>query len=159
MDVLILAMLVVNLVNPLNSFKCSACQLVDQNRHRIQSQSTCFVNVFWVTFPQTPMLCMLIVFHTIPFVVKLSKGLVHYYYMPQASKILSTGIASIPLYKFTIRALSDIDLYSKNLNKFKNLNNFYFLGLFVYKIPAPCWNNNSMQYAKSCSSIITSSLW
>ena len=104
MDVLILAMLVVSLVSPLNSFKCSACQLVDQNWHRIQSQSTCFVNFFWVTFPQTPMFCMLIVFHTMPLVVTLSKGLVHYYYMPQASKILSTGLASIPLYKFTIRA-------------------------------------------------------
>ena len=108
MNVLILAMLAVNVVSPLNSFKCSACQLVDQNWHKMQSQNTYFVKVFWVTFPQTPMLCMLIVFHIMPFVVKLSKGPVHYYYMPQASKILSTGIASIPLYKFTIRALSDI---------------------------------------------------
>ena len=113
MDVLILAMLVVNLVSPLNSFKCSACQLVDQNWYKMQSQSTYFVKVFWMTFPQTPMLCMLIVFHTMPFVVTLSKGLVHYYYMPQASKILSTGLASIPLYKLIIRALSYINLYSK----------------------------------------------
>ena len=44
--------------------------------------------------------CMLIVFHMMPFVVTLSKDLIHYYYMPQASKILSTGIASIYTYTF-----------------------------------------------------------
>ena len=65
----------------------------------MQSQIACFVKLFWVPCLQTPMLCILIVFHTMPFVVTLSKGLVHYYYVPQASEILSTGIASIPSYK------------------------------------------------------------
>ena len=54
-------------------------------------------NIFWVACPQTPMLCMLIVFHTMPFVVSLSKGLIHCYYKPQASKILSTGIITSTL--------------------------------------------------------------
>ena len=40
------------------------------------------------------MLCILIAFHTMPFAVTLSKGLIHYYYTPQASKILTTGIVS-----------------------------------------------------------------
>ena len=90
------------------SFKFSAYQLVDQHWHKYNLRALIiFVKKFWVTRPQTPMLCMLIVFHTMSFAVALSKGLIHYYYMPQASKILSTGIASIaiPSYKFTIWAL------------------------------------------------------
>ena len=73
----------------------------------MQSQSTYSVKIFWVTRPQTPMLCMLIVFHTMTFAVTLSKDLVHYYYIPQASTILSTCTVSIPSYKFTIQALVD----------------------------------------------------
>ena len=49
---------------------------------------------------------VLIVFHTKPFEVTLSKVLVHYYYMPQASNVLSIGIAIIPSYKFKILALT-----------------------------------------------------
>ena len=55
--------------------------------------------------PETPMLSMLILLHTMSFAMTFSKGLVHYYYMPQVSKILSTGIASVPSYKFTVQAL------------------------------------------------------
>ena len=76
-------------------FKCSAYQLVDQNWHKMQFQSTYLVKYFRRAHPQTPMFSMLIVFHIMPFAVTLSKGLIHYYYMPQVSKILSTGIASI----------------------------------------------------------------
>ena len=95
-----------NVGSPLNYFKCSAYQLVDQNWHKMQSQNTYFVNVFCMACPQTPMLCKLIVVHTMSFVVTLFKGLIHYYYMPQASKIFSIGIANIPSYKFTIQALN-----------------------------------------------------
>ena len=94
-----------NVVSLLNSFKCSAYQLVDQNRHKLQSQSTYSVKIFWAAYPLTPILCMLILFYTMPFAVTLSKGLVDYYYMPWASKILSIGIASIPSHKLTIWAL------------------------------------------------------
>ena len=87
------------------SSEFSACQLVNQNWHKMQYQSTYFVTIFWVARPQTPMLYVLIAFHTMSFAVTLSKGLIHYYYMPQASKILSTGIASTPSYKFTIQTL------------------------------------------------------
>ena len=87
-----------NVVSPPNSFKCSVYLLVDQNLHKMQSQSIYFVKIFLVTCPQTPIICMLTVFHTMPFAVTLFKGLVHYYNMPQASKFLSTGIASIPSY-------------------------------------------------------------
>ena len=86
-----------NVVSPLNSYKCSGYQLANQNWHKMQSQSTYFVKPFWVACHQTPTLCMFIVFHTIPFAMALSKGLVHYYYMPQVSKILSTGIAILCL--------------------------------------------------------------
>ena len=102
-----------NVMSPLNSFKCSVYQLVDQNWHKMQSQSTYFVKKFLGGTPQTPMLCLLIVFHTMPFAVTLSYGLIHYYYMPQASKFLSTGIASIPSYKFTIWALSELKMCQK----------------------------------------------
>ena len=84
-----------NVVSSLNSFKCSAYQLVDQKWHKMQFQSTHFVKIFQVARSQTPMFSMLIVFHTMSFAVTLSKGLIHYYYMPQVSKILSTGITSI----------------------------------------------------------------
>ena len=97
-----------NVVSPLNSFICSVYQLVDQIWHKMKSQCTYYIKCFWVACPQTPMLCMLIVFHTMQFAVTLSKGLVHYYYMPQAFKILSIPIASIPSYKFTIRALATV---------------------------------------------------
>ena len=88
-----------NVVSPLNYFKYSASR---SKLAQMQSQSTYFVKFFWVAHSQTPMLCMLIVFHTVSFAVTSSKGLVHYYYMPQASKFLSTSIASAPLYKVTI---------------------------------------------------------
>ena len=73
----------------------------------MQSQSTYFVNFFQVAHPQTPMLCMSVAFHTMPFTVTLSKGPIHYYYMPQASKTLPTETASITLYKFTNQALPE----------------------------------------------------
>ena len=88
-----------NVVNPLNSFKCLA------SRSKL-AQNAILEHLFCKNcpggIPQTPMLCMLIVFDTMQFAETSSKGLVHYYYMPQASKILSTGITSIPSYKFTI---------------------------------------------------------
>ena len=95
-----------NVVSPLNYFKYSAYQLVDQNWHKRNLRTPIFVKLFWVAHSQTPMLCMLIVFHTVSFAVTLSKGLIHYYYMPQASKFLSTGMASTPSYKVTIQALN-----------------------------------------------------
>ena len=96
-----------NVVSPLNSFKCSA------SRSKL-AQNAYLEHIFCKNCPggtpRTPILCMLIVFHTMQFAETSSKSLVHYYYMPKASKILSTGIASIPLYKFTIRALISNDL-------------------------------------------------
>ena len=69
-----------HLMGHLNAaFKCSAYQLVAQNWYKVQSQSTYFIKLFWLSCPQTR---MLIVFHTMPFAVTLSKALVHYYYMP-----------------------------------------------------------------------------
>ena len=89
------------IMSPQNSFKCSAYQLVDQNWHKMQShaQSTYFAR-FLGGMPQTPMLCMLIVFHTMTsVVVTLSKVFVHqYYYYPQASNMLLTGIQYAQLY-------------------------------------------------------------
>ena len=49
--------------------------------------------------PHTLMLCMLSVFHTMPFAMTSFIGLVHYYNMTEASKILSTGIAIVYLHK------------------------------------------------------------
>ena len=74
-------MLVKNVVSILNSFKCSAYQLVNQNWHTKQYQSTYFVKIYLGGMPQTPMLCMLIVFHIMPFAMTLSIRLVHYYNM------------------------------------------------------------------------------
>ena len=72
----------------------------------MQTLEHLFCKSSWAACLHTPMLCKLNVFYTMLFAVTLSKGFIHYYYMPQASKILSTGIASIPSYnKFTIQAL------------------------------------------------------
>ena len=92
-----------NVVSPLNYFKYSVSR---SKLAQMQSQSTYFVKLFWVVHSQTPMLYILIVFHTVSFAVTLSKGLVLYYYMPQASKFLSTGIASTPSYKVIIQVLN-----------------------------------------------------
>ena len=65
-----------------------------------------FCKSSWAACLHTPMICKLYVFHTMLFAVTLSKSFIHYYYMLQASKIVSTGIASIPSYnKFIIQAL------------------------------------------------------
>ena len=100
-------MLVKNVVSPLNSFKCSAYQLVDQNWHKMQSQNTYFVNIFCVARPQTPMLCKLIVVHTMPFSVTSFKGLIHYYvlYATGFHNFLNRN-SQYTSYKFIIQALN-----------------------------------------------------
>ena len=112
-----------NVVNPLNSYKCSGYQLVNQNWHKMQSQSTYFVKLFWVACHQTSTFCMFIVFHTMPFAMALSKDLVHYYYMPQASKILSTGIAILCLHSpepsFSLNNFGCVHLVTTNYISFR----------------------------------------
>ena len=61
-----------NIMSLLNSYKCEAYQLVDQSKlaQNAFSELLFCKNVLGET-PQTPILCLLIVFHTMPFAVTL----------------------------------------------------------------------------------------